>query len=85
MLKILRTDDGTSVVFVLCGRIEAEHLAELRALVNAETHIVALDLKDVTLVDRDTIGFLAGCAENGIEVRNCPAYIRHWMATEDRR
>jgi hypothetical protein len=85
MLKILRTVDGTSVVFVLCGRIEPEHLAELQALVDAETHAVVLDLKEVTLVDRDTIRFLAACEGNRIEVRNCPAYVRQWLETEHRR
>jgi len=85
MLKILRIVDGTGVVFVLSGRIEAEHLAELRALVDAEADAVALDLKEVTLVNRDTIGFLACCEADGVEVRNCPGYIRQWIETENRR
>ena len=85
MLKILRTVDGTGVVFVLSGRIEAEHLAELRALVDAEADAVALDLREVTLVNRDTIGFLAWCEADGVEVRNCPAYVRQWIETEHRR
>ena len=84
MLKIVRTVDGTVVVFLLSGRIEAEHLAELQALVDAEEQ-VALDLKEVTLVDRDTIRFLARCEADGVEVRNCPAYIRQWIETENRR
>lgn len=85
MLKILRTIDGRSVVFVLSGRIEAEHLHELGALVDAEEHAVALDLREVTLVDRDTVRFLAGCEAQGVEVRNCPAYVRQWIETEDRK
>jgi anti-anti-sigma regulatory factor len=76
MLKILRTVEGTCVVFALSGRIEAEHLTELRALVDAEEHAVALDLKEVTLVDRDTIRFLARYEARGVTVKNCPAYIR---------
>jgi anti-anti-sigma regulatory factor len=83
MLKILRTVDGTFVVFVLSGRIEAEHLTEMQALVDAEEHAV-LDLKEVTLVDRDTIGFLARCEAVGVEVRNCPAYVRQWIETANR-
>ena len=84
-MKILRTVDGTGVVFVLSGRIEAEHLAELRALVDAEADAVALDLKEVTLVNRDTIGFLARCEADGVEVRKCPAYVRQWIETERRK
>jgi anti-anti-sigma regulatory factor len=82
MLKILRAVDGSSVVFVLSGRIEAEHLAELRRLLDAEEHDVALDLNEVTLVDRDTIRFLAGCEADGVRLRNCPAYIRNWLQRE---
>jgi hypothetical protein len=83
MLKILRTIDGTVVVFLLSGRIEAEYLAELQALVDAEEQ-VALDLKEVTLVDRDTIHFLARCEADGVDVRNCPSYVRQWIETAHR-
>jgi predicted metal-binding protein len=82
MLKILRTVDGSSIVFVLSGRIEAEHLAELRGLLDAEEVGTALDLKEVTLVDRDTIRFLAGCGRDGVELRNCPPYIRNWIESQ---
>ncbi len=82
MLKILRSLDGRRAVFALSGRIEAEHLVELRALVDAEEQYVALDLREVTLVDRDTVRFLAGCEMADVELRNCPAYIRQWIETE---
>lgn len=85
MLKILRTTDGKSVIFVLSGRIGAKHLAELRALFDAEAHDIVLDLREVTLVDRDTIWFLGRCEARNVELRNCPAYIRQWIETEDRR
>ena len=84
MLKILRTTVGNSVIFVVCGRIEAEHLGELRTLLEAERHSIALDLKEVTLVDRETVRFLARCEGQKIELRNCPAYVRQWIETEDR-
>jgi hypothetical protein len=79
MLKILRTVDGSSVVFVLSGRIEAEHLGELQRLLDAEEHDTALDLNEVTLVDRDTIQFLARCEADRVQLRNCPAYVRKWL------
>jgi anti-anti-sigma regulatory factor len=82
MLKILRTTEGSSAVFVLSGRIETEHLAELQALLDKEEPHAVLDLKEVTLVDRATIWFLARCAAHGIEFRNCPPYIREWLERE---
>ena len=85
MLKIVRFADGQCAIFSLSGRIEGENLSALRALLVAETHDVALDLKEVTLVDRDTIEFLACCEDDGIELRNCPAYVREWLEGEAHR
>ena len=83
MLKIQRKANGR-VLFTLSGRIEAEDIDELRKLLELEgasTHI-ALDLKDVTLVDRDAIKFLADCEAGSIKLENCPPYVREWVGRE---
>ena len=82
MLKIQRTANGY-VVFAVCGRLQGDSLRELSALLALESsaRAVALELKDLVLVDRDAVGFLRACAEKGIELRNCPQYIRIWMAS----
>lgn len=82
MLKIQRTANGY-VVFSLSGRLEADGLRELAALLARESsaRAVTLELKDLVLVDRDAVGFLRTCAEKGIALRNCPQYIRTWMAS----
>ena len=80
MLKIQRSANG-SVVFTLSGRIEAEHVRELRQLLALETagkHLV-LDLRDVTLVNEGAVTFLAGCEADSVKLENCPAYIREWI------
>ena len=84
MFKIQRSANGKSVVFSLSGRITAAALAELQKLLRGEArnHIIALDLKDVDLVDHDTVSFLAGCETKGIKLVNCPAYIREWIERE---
>jgi hypothetical protein len=83
MLKIQRTSNGY-VVFAVSGQLEADSLRELSSLVAMEcsARAVALELKDLVLVDRDAVGFLQACAERGIELRNCPQYIRTWMASD---
>ena len=83
MLKIQRKANGR-VVFTLSGRIEAEDIDELHRLLELEdtSRNIALDLRDVTLVDRDGVKFLADCEVNGIQLENCPAYIREWIARE---
>ena len=83
MLKIKRTANGY-VVFAISGRLEADGLRELSALValEASARAVTLELKDLVLVDRDAVGFLRSCAERGMQLRNCPQYIRTWMASD---
>jgi broad specificity phosphatase PhoE len=41
-----------------------------------------LDLKEVRLVDRDVIGFAAGCKARGVNIANCPAYIQKRVESE---
>jgi hypothetical protein len=83
MLKIQRTANGY-VVFAVSGRLEVESLRELSELLAREStaKAVTLELKDLVLVDRDAVGFLRACADQGIELRNCPQYIRTWMASD---
>jgi anti-anti-sigma regulatory factor len=83
MLKIQRsTNEG--VVFTLVGRIRVEHVAELQRLLSLEESRlpIALDLQEVTLIDREAIKFLAGCEADSIRLDNCPAYIRAWIDRE---
>jgi hypothetical protein len=86
MLKIQRKTNG-GVIFTLSGRIEAEDLGELRRLLELEGagSQIALDLKDVTLVDRDAIKYLADCEADGTKLANCPPYVREWIGREPGR
>ena len=64
-----------------------EHVAELRRLLILEKAglRVALDLKDVTLVERDALKFLSECEADSISLRNCPPYIREWINRDTKR
>ena len=86
MLRIQRSANG-KVIFTLSGRIEAEHLEELQRVCSLETvgRLLVLDLNDVTLVDRNAVKYLARCEANGVELENCPAYIREWIDREGGR
>ena len=83
MLKIQRSANG-KVVFALCGRIEGDDVAELQRLLGQEKaeRRVVMDLENVTLVDRDAVKFLADCETKGIQLENCPAYVRKWIGSE---
>jgi hypothetical protein len=69
---------------MLCisGRITEEDVDTLRALLEQEKGGVIIDLKDVLIVDREAIKLLAVGESNGVELRNCPAYIREWVTRE---
>lgn len=75
---------GTVRVLILSGRIEKQAIGELRRLFESQTpcHETALDLKDVGVIDRDVVRFLARCEADGIRLENCTRYIREWMEAE---
>jgi len=80
VFKILRTANG-EVVLTLIGRMSDEIVPELKSMIASERNIsrILLDLKDVTLVDREVVQFLGQCETNKITLKNCPAYIRDWI------
>jgi anti-anti-sigma regulatory factor len=83
MLKITRAANG-EVVWTLSGRMDAENVIELKSLFKseAEGRRIVLDLKDLTLVDREAVRFLESCETDSIKIKNCPAYIREWITRE---
>jgi anti-anti-sigma regulatory factor len=83
MFRITRASNGEAV-FKLIGRMDADNLSELETLLHSETahHPLVLDLKDLTLVDQDAVSFLRRCEAVGIQLKNCPAYIREWLNGE---
>jgi anti-anti-sigma regulatory factor len=83
-LRIQRAEDGEHILFNLSGRMKAEHVAEIQRLCDLETNgqRLVLDLKEVTLVDRDAVTFLAQCEKGGARLTNCPPYIREWIVRE---
>ena len=83
-LKIQISTKGEDVTFTLSGRINAEEVAELQRLFKAEgqDHRIVLDLKEVKLVDLEAVRFLACCEGNGVQIEECPAYIREWIVRE---
>ena len=83
-LRIDKAARGEFTIFVLSGRIEADHIAELTRLLELETNLrrIVLDLKETKLVDRDAIRFLVRCEADGVKLENCPGYVRKWMKKE---
>jgi hypothetical protein len=81
MLKVTRTANG-EVIFTISGRMEADNVSELESLFRSEAKPVQmiLDLRNLSLVDQDAVKFLERCESEGVVLKNCPAYIREWIA-----
>jgi hypothetical protein len=77
-LRIDRVVSAEGLVLLLVsGQITGRHVDTLRGVLEQERGGFVIDLKDVLLVDRDAVKLLAGAT-----LRNCPPYIREWVARE---
>jgi hypothetical protein len=81
-LRIERSARQRFTVFTLSGRMEAEHVVELKELFHSDYPNVILDLRELRLADRDAVKFLRSCERDGMKLENCPAYVREWMDRE---
>jgi hypothetical protein len=79
--RIDRISIEQGIVLRISGRIAAEDLDVLRAAI-ADGGAAAIDLTEVELVDRDAVMLLSLSEAQGIELRNCPTYIREWVTRE---
>jgi hypothetical protein len=81
-LRIERSARQRFTVFALTGRMEAEHVVELKELIHSDYRSIILDLRELRLADRDAVKFLRSCERHGMKLENCPAYVREWMDRE---
>ncbi len=70
---------------MLSGRIESSNVQQLKAQIDGNEDEVVLDLAQVRIVDRDAVRFLADCEGKGIELRDCPPFVREWILSEKPR
>jgi anti-anti-sigma regulatory factor len=71
------------VVFRVSGRIDRAYVDVLQELIEHEKTVegrLALDLTQVTVVSLEAVRALSVAEANGIELRNCPAYVREWIS-----
>ena len=86
MLKITTSRESDNVHRIrLCGQFTKEYVEELeRALSSEDTAAegVALDLANVTFVDREAMVFLCSARSRKISIENCPSYVIRWIQQE---
>ena len=82
--RIHRSTQPGATVFVLSGVLDTDLAARLETLLASEADgRIVLDLKDVTLVDRAAVRFLAAVEATGKGIVNCPEYLRIWITAEN--
>ena len=79
--RIDRVSTEQGVLLCISGRLTTEDLEIVRSELDRRP-VVAIALAEVELVDRDAVKLLALAEAQGIELRNCPAYIREWITKE---
>lgn len=79
--RIDRIPTDLGVVLRVSGRITRDDLDVLRTAIE-DGSVVAVELSELELIDRDAVKLLAIYEANGIELRHCPAYIREWIGGE---
>ncbi len=72
-----------AIVFALSGELDNEHMESLNELLEGEKRSILLDLRDVTLVGRKAVEFLARLEARGVGIINCPEYVRTWIDSEN--
>jgi anti-anti-sigma regulatory factor len=74
---------GGFVVFRVSGRIDCSSFEVLQEFIEKDKSArgrLALDLTEVTVVSIEAVKALTVAEANGIELRNCPAYLREWIS-----
>ncbi len=69
------------LVLTISGQIGTEDLEVVRTALG-ERHVVAIELSELELVNREAVRLLAQAEAEGIAIKSCPAYIREWITNE---
>ena len=87
MLKILKQTESAKLVrFNLHGGFTGEYVSEVEKALSengGKKGKVALDLMNVTFVDREAMEFLrSAISRKKIEIDNIPSYVKRWIEQE---
>jgi hypothetical protein len=66
----------------LSGELRCQQLDQVRAEIESCKMPVIFDLRELALVDVESVRFLNACEENGISLLHCSAFLREWMSRE---
>jgi hypothetical protein len=82
MLKIEKDSDRCVTKLRLSGRLQSDHIASVQSAMSDCCERKILDLSEVALVDLAVVRFLISCEDEGVELVQCPPYVREWILRE---
>ena len=82
MLKIGKDCGGCVTKLRVSGRIESHQIAVIQSEFDDGCAHKVLDLSEVTLVDLEVVRFLIRSEDDGVELVQCPPYVREWILRE---
>jgi len=82
MLRIEKDTKRCVTKLRLSGRIQSDHIASVQSAMRDCCEQKILDLSEVTLVDIGVVRFLISCEDEGVELVQCPPYVREWISLE---
>ena len=82
MFKIEKDSDRCVTRLRLTGRIQSSHIGYVQSAMSDCCERKILDLSEITLVDLEVVRFLISCEDEGIELVQCPPYVREWILRE---
>jgi hypothetical protein len=77
-----RSQQQGKAVLKLIGQIHSEDLEAFKAQTLEAGPGVEFDLDELTLVDVGVVRYLGECEQRGVQLLNCPPYIREWIKRE---
>jgi len=84
-LRIEQISQRGRTVLKLIGQIHSEDLEDFKTQTLDGGSGLSLDLDELTLVDVGVVRYFGECEERGVELLNCPPYIREWIKREKDR
>lgn len=76
MIRFASTDNGSTTIISVAGRLEADHLAELELHCADARHTVVFDLTQLQSADDASIRWLCDHVKQGCRVTGASPYIR---------
>ena len=85
MLKITKQAENGRSTVSLHGHFTGEYVLEVEKALSGngcKAGPVALDLRNVTLVDRAAMEFLGRAKAKNLRIENTPSYVARWIEQE---